>query len=300
MILITGATGTIGSNLTFILARNKIPVRALVRDKSKVSEALLDLEIEFAEGDFTKPETLDAALEGVDGAFLVSPGDRDLVEFQANFIDAAKKAKLKHIVKLSSIGTGAEALYSIGRWHHEVEKRIEQSGIPYTFIRAHSFMQNFFVHASFIQREGAFLAPMGEGRIPMIDIRDIVMVAAVVLTSENHEGKTYEITGPEAISYSEAADVFSEVLGKPVKFIETPLSTTRENLLKGEWPEWMVDDVISLYRFFREGHATEVTDTVETLIERKPGTFAEFVRDYAPIFRGEKPNESPKTEDNSE
>ncbi|MBT3233026.1 MAG: SDR family oxidoreductase [Calditrichaeota bacterium] len=296
MILITGATGTIGSNLTFILARNKIPVRALVRDKTKISEALSDLEIEFVEGDFTKPDTLDKALEGVDSAFLVSPGDRDLVEFQANFIDAAKKAKLKHLVKISSIGTGPEALYSVGRWHHEVEKRIEQSGIPFTFVRAHSFMQNFFVHASFIQREGAFLAPMGDGRIPMIDVRDIVMVLAVILTSENHEGKTYEITGPQAISYSEAADVFTEVLGKPVKFVDTPLSKTRENLLQGEWPEWMVDDVISLYRFFREGHATEVTDTVEAIIERKPGNFEQFVKDYAPIFKGEDGTESTETE----
>ena len=296
MILITGATGTIGSNLVLILARNKIPVRALVRDKERVSEALKDLEIEFVEGDFEKPDTLDKAFEGVESAFLVSPGDRGLVDLQANFIDAAKRADLKHIVKLSSIGTGPDALYSVGRWHHEVEKRIEQSGIPFTFIRAHSFMQNFFVHASFIKREGAFLAPMGDGRIPMIDVRDIVMVAAVVLTSEGHDGKTYEITGPQAISYQEAAETFTRVLGKTVKYIDTPLSKTRESMLAGEWPEWMVDDVISLYRFFREGHASTVTDTVEEIIERKAGNFEQFVRDYAPAFTDENKVESTEME----
>jgi len=285
MILITGAAGTIGSNLTYILANINVPIRAMVHNSKNIPTALRDLDIEIVEGDFEKPETLDAALKDIEKAFLVSPGDLKLVEHQTNFIEAAKRANIEHIVKISIIGAAPKALFSTGRWHFEAEQEIEASGIPFTHIRPHSFMQNFFMYASFIRKEGVFLAPMGQGRIPMIDARDIATASAVILTSEGHEGMIYELTGPETISYAQAAEVLSGIIGKDVKYIDMPLDKTRETMLEGGWPDWMVDDVISLYKFFRAGQAETVTDTVQLLTELPATTFERFVRDYAMVFR---------------
>lgn len=285
MILITAASGTIGNNLTYILAHAGAPLRAMVRDKTHIPQPILDLDIDIIEADFEKPETLKAAMTDVTHVFLNAPADRKLIENQANVIDAAKDAGVQAILKLSTIGAAPNAIFSAGRWHFEAEQRLEASGIPYAHLRSHSMMQNFFEYAPFIQTEGAFLAPIGPGKLPLIDARDVATAAAVILTTDGHNGMIYEITGPEAISYYQAAEIFTEVLNKPIRFIDIPLDKAREAMLQGEWPEWMVNDVLSLYQFFREGNAAEVTDTIEKLTERPGVNFSQFVRDYAAIFK---------------
>lgn len=295
MILITAAAGTIGSNLTYILAHAKVPFRAQVHHRERVAPAILDLELDLVEADFSKPETLAPALEGVTTLFLNSPGDNNLVEYQANVIDQAKRAGVQHVIKLSTIGAAPNAIFATGRWHFEVEQRLEASGLKYTHLRSHSLMQNFFNYAPFIRQEGAFIAPMGSGKIPLVDVRDIATVAAILLTSEGHEGMIYEVTGPEAITYQDTATAFTKVLGRPIRYIDIPLAKTREAMVNGEWPEWMIDDVLSLYKFFREGNASQVTDTIEKLMERPATSFEQFVRDYAGVFTEQtEPNAKPE------
>ncbi len=285
MILITGATGTIGSNLTYILSHTGVPLRIMVRDIEKLNPTFKELNIDIVEGDFNEPETIEKCLVGVEKAFLSSPGDQNLALFQNNFIEVAVEANINSIVKLSIIGAAPDALFTIGKAHFQIEQKIERSGIDFTHLRPHSLMQNFFQYASFIRKEGAFLAPMGEGKIPMVDARDVSMVAAATLTTKGHEGSIYELTGPEAISYFDAAEIFTKVLGKTIKFIDVPLDNTRDMLKNGGWPDWMIEDMLSLYKFFKEGRASKMTDTVEKLLDRKAMTFENFVRDYANLFR---------------
>ncbi len=294
MILIVGATGVVGSNLAYLLKETDETVRLMTRDRNRLPPAIRDERYRIAEADFEKPETIDAAMEDVDSVFLATPGDSQLVEYHRAVVEAAKNAKVRQIVKLSIFGADSQAIFSTGRWHFEAERIVEASGIPFTHLRPHSFMQNFFSYREFIQREGAFLAPMGEGRIPLIDARDVAAVAAVALLTRGHEGMIYELTGPRAISYEEAAHIFSEVLDRPVKYIDLPLDQTRAQMLEGGWPAWMVEDVLSLYRYFREGRAERVTDTVETLLQHPPMDFRQFATDYAALFQREGCSETTK------
>lgn len=285
MILVTGATGTIGSSLVYILAHAGVQFRAMVRNPDHIPDPIRELEVELVTGDFEDPATLVNALKGVKKAFLVSPGDWDVVRLQGNFIDAAKRAGVDYIVKISTIGAAPDALYSLGRRHFEIEQQIESERIPYTHLRPHSFMQNFFLQAQFIQAEGAFMAPMGEGKIPMVDARDVATVAATVLTTEDHEGMIYELTGPETLSYDDAAEKISDLVGRTVKFIDIPLDQTRKSLIDNGWQDWMADDLVSLYRFFREGHASQVTDSIESILGRPAVSFERFLKDYALVFK---------------
>lgn len=284
MILITGATGNIGSNLAFILSKAKVPIKLMVREKKRLAKALLEEDINIVKADYGDTKSLYSAFEGVEKAFLVCSGDPDMTRFEANFIETAKKASISHIVKISITGGGPKALFSTGRWHYESEELLKNSSIPYTILRPHSFMQNFFGYAPFIIKEGAFIAPMGEGKIPMIDGRDVATVAGIALTGEGHEGMTYELTGPEAISFSKAAEVLSTVLETKIKYVDIPMEKARQSIIEGGWPTWMVEDIINLYRFFRDGQAETVSNTLEILLERPGIKFEQFVRDYKLVF----------------
>ncbi len=285
MLLITGATGKVGSNLAYMLKDAEVKLRLMMRDTSRLHEVFKDSDCELVAADYENRESLAKALDDVDKVFLVTPGDQRLVDFEQSFIEEAKNAGIEHIVKLSVIGADSKSAFSTGRWHFAAEQYLESSGIAYTHLRPHSLMQNFFSYRSFIKREGVFLAPMGNGRIPLIDARDVAAVAAVCLMSKGHEGMVYELTGPEPLTYNQAAEIMSEKLEMTIKYVDMPLDQTRKTMTEGGWPPWMVDDVISLYQYFRDGLASRTTDTVEALTQRPAMNFAQFITDYAEFFK---------------
>jgi uncharacterized protein YbjT (DUF2867 family) len=284
-ILVTGATGTIGSDLVEKLAVAKAPARALVRSRAK-AERIEALGLETVIGDLEKPDTLRAALAGVEKVFLLSAPEERQAELQSNLIQAARSAGVRHIVKLSAIGVGSglESI-SLGRLHRQTEEELESSGITYTHLRPNGFMQNSFMFANTIRTQNAFYSPLGDARVSYVDARDVSAVAFKTLTEDGHENQAYEITGPVSLSYHDMAREFSSALGKEVKYVEVPMEAARGAMLGMGMQEWLVNALIELFNFYGEGRADRVTDVVREVTGKEPITFNQFARDYAQAFK---------------
>ena len=209
MILVTGATGLTGSELVRRLSAKGIPSRALVRNPAKATHLALLPNVEVVEGDMARPDSLTEALRGVDRAMLISSSDPTMVETQSSFIDAAKKAGVRHVVKLSGIIPELDSPFRFARMHAEIEQRLEASGVPFTHLRAGEFMPSYFRQVPSIVNRGILALPMADARIASLDIGDLAEVSIAVLTTSGHEGKTYPITGPESLSMSEVAEKLS-------------------------------------------------------------------------------------------
>ena len=284
-ILVTGATGASGSFLVDKLATAGAGARALVRSPEK-AKAIETLGLATVVGDLDKPETLRPALEGIEKVFLLSAPDPRQAELQGNMVQAAKAAGVRHIVKVSAIGTGGELDSTpLGRLHRETEKEIESSGIDYTHLRPNGFMQNCLMFAGTIKTQGAFYAPLGDARVSYVDVRDIAAVAFHTLTSDGHAGKAYDITGPEALSYDDVARELSSVLGREVKYVDLPSEAARGAMIGMGMQAWLADALIELFNLYRNGMAARVTDTVRAVTGQEPVTFAQFAKDYAEAFK---------------
>jgi len=286
LILVIGATGTVGRELVKQLSERDIEVRAFSRcpDRADFPEGA---RIEIAKGDLGIPHTIEAALEGVDKAFLASSADPAQVELQGNFVRAAQKTGIRHIVKLSTLSASPKATFAQGRWHRETEIEIEDSGIPFTFLRPHNFMQNTLNFAPSIVSDGVLRAPLGDARISMINARDVAAVAAAALTEGGHEGRIYRLTGPEALSFYQIAEKISAVIGRKVAYVSVNLEEAHREMLEAGMSKWQADDLIGLYRQFQAGKGARLWDDVLRVTKKKPISFEQFVLDYAHIFKGD-------------
>ncbi len=235
--------------------------------------------------DYAKPETIRAALHGVEKIFLVGPPVRDLPALEANFIKEVRAAGRKHIVKLSALG-GRESMFPSG--HRDSEENIEASGLPYTFLRPNGFMQNLVnYNAGTIRSQNAFYGCQGNGAVSIIDIRDIAAAAVIVLAATGHEGKSYALTGGESFTDEQIAEKISRVAGRKISYVDLPAAELKKGILSTGTSEWSADALIDLQRLYREGKASLVTDDVERLTRHKPIAFDQFARDYAFAFQDE-------------
>lgn len=285
MILVTGATGTNGKELVRQLAAKGARVRALARNRDKATAELGGPNVEIVEGDFNRPETLEGALAGgVEHVFLVTSPGPQMAEQEGNMIDACTRAGVRHVVKLSAMGAGVNSPITLGRVHGESEKRLEDSGLAFTHLRPNAFMQNTLGFAPTIHAQGVFYAPAGDGHVSLVDVRDIAAVAAVALTEPGHEGQTYEITGPEALSYYDVAEILSETLGRKVTYVDVPPEAAKAGMIGSGMSEWMADAISELFGVWRAGHGSKVTDVVRQVGKTEPHTFVEFARDHAQVF----------------
>ena len=285
MILVTGATGNVGAALVKRLSESGEPVRAFVRSRRQ-SQSIASPAIELVEGDFTKTETFVPALAGVDRLFLLIPSSSEVEEQQRNFVDAAKRSQIKHIVKLSQLGADENASRRFQRYHGAVEKYILKSGVPYTFLRPNLFMQGLFNFSATISTQGVFYAPAGDAKVSVVDVRDIASVAAKVLTEPKHESKTYDITGPEALTHADMADQLSKAVGKAIKYIDIPSADMRKALLGFGMPAWQAAGLVEDYDHYRREEAAMVTQTVRDITGSEATSFSRFARDYAGRFLG--------------
>jgi uncharacterized protein YbjT (DUF2867 family) len=289
MILVTGATGLNGGELVRLLSARGVPVRALTRSATK-AEALSSLpNVEIAEGDMARPEMLSSALRGVDRAMLISSSDPAMLEVQSNFIDAARKAGVKHVVKLSGIMPELDSPFRFARMHGEIEQKLERSGMAFTHLRAGEFMHAYFRQVPTIVEKGAFFLPMEEATIASIDVGDIAEVAAIVLTTPGHEGKTYPLTGPEALSMAEVAEKLSTATGKTIRYVNVAPEEARRTQLARGVPEYTADALAELFAERRKGKESQVFPIIETIIGRRATGFDDFAARSAAIFRGELP-----------
>ena len=283
MILITGATGRVGGATLKQLSAAGVRVRALVRNAEKAA-LVATPQVETVIGDLAQPRSLDAALDGITAALLVSPLDPHQVELQGNFIDAAKRAGRVHVVKISGLGTALDSAVRSGRWHAQTEKHLEDSGLPFTHLRPPFFMQNILRFAPTIRASGEFTGSLDQGKVAMIDVADIAAVAATTLTTTAHIGKAYLLTGPEALSYGDVAERLSRILGRTVSYKNVPLTIMRDRLLASGMPAWHVDVQVDFSTALSAGHASTVTCAVETVTGRPARTLEQLIREHLALF----------------
>jgi uncharacterized protein YbjT (DUF2867 family) len=287
MILVTGATGQHGTALLRLLSARGIAARALVRNPAKTDVIAALPPVEIVHGDMARPDTLATALRGVDRAILISSATPDMQEVQTNFIEAARRAGVRHVVKLSGIAPNLDSPFRLARMHGEIEKRLEASGMAYTHLRPGEFMTVYFRQASNIASKGALFLPMEDARIASIDIGDIAEIAATVLTESGHEGKIYPLTGPEALTMAEVAARLSAATGKPIRYVNVPPEDARRAQLAAGMPPFLADALFELFSERRRGIEAKVWPDSERLLGRRPTSFDEFARRNAVAFRGE-------------
>jgi uncharacterized protein YbjT (DUF2867 family) len=285
-ILVTGATGTVGSVVLDNLGTTDGNLLALAHDESS-ARSLQDRGVEAVAGDFLEPETLGPALEGVSTVLLITPIHPEQVTQASNVIKAAKDSgNDPRIVRLSVHHASHEAPTRNSRQHAQIEDELRLSGLPYTLLRPTTFMQNTLVTARTVALEGRIYQPFKNGKLGMIDARDIGEVAAKVLTEEGHEGEVYTLTGPAAISFYDVAEALSEVLGKEVSYINIPLGKAKEAMLNMGLSEWRADVLIEYAKAHSEGYSNFTTEDVEQLTGHRATSYKEFATDYERVFRG--------------
>jgi uncharacterized protein YbjT (DUF2867 family) len=283
MILVTGATGTAGSQVVRALLEQRHDVRAFVRDRDR-ARGLLGDSVELVQGDFADLHSLHAALDGVHDVFLSGADDPRRVEWETAAIDAAVEAGVRRIVKLSSIVAEPGAPVAFWDWHGRIEEHLRTSGVAAVVLRASFFMSNLLAASQQVALEGRLYAPAGEARIAMIDPRDVGAAAAAVLGTTGHDGRTYVVTGPEAITYAEVAAALSAATARDVEFIDVPSEVAKLGMIQAGLPVFVAEQVGAIFAQARRGVAEQVTPTVESLTGRPPHDFASFARCHAPAF----------------
>lgn len=302
MILVTGAAGLSGSVVIREFARRKTPVRALVRSRARARALEMLPTVEFVEADMLRPETLGAALDGVDRVLLISSPDPRMVETQCTFVDASKKAGVRHIVKFSGAESGIgfnPKAFRFTRMHEQIERYLEASGLAWTHLRPSQFMQVYLREVPTIVAENALFLPMGNAKLAPVDIEDIAKVAFAVLLDRGHEAKSYDMTGPEALTMTEVAERISRAIGKNVRYVNVAAEDKRQSLLAAGTPPELADAIDELFAERRKRLESRVYLGTHDLFGIQPTTFAEFARRNAIVFRGESPakqNEGPHSE----
>ena len=283
MILVTGATGTAGSEVVRAISERGERVRALVRDPQQAAERLGD-GVELAVGDFADERSVRAALEGVEGVVLSCADDPRRVAWETSAIDAAAAAGVRRIVKLSAVGAAAGSPVDFWDWHDRVERHLMASEVPGVILRSSFYMSNVLAGAGQVAAEGRLYAPAGGARIAMIDPRDVGAAAAAVLSGAGHDGRTHVLTGPAAITYADVAAALAEATGRAVQFVDVADADAKQGLVQAGLPDAAAEQVVRVFAMARRGVAEEVTATVQSLTGRRARDIAAFARDHAGLF----------------
>ena len=283
-ILVTGATGNIGTHVVAELRRRGRDVRAFTRNPEQAL-AKLGPGVHIAAGDFADPATVRAAVQDMDLLVLSSSNHPAQAEHEATVIAEAKGAGVQHIVKLSTVAAEVGAKCAFFDAHGRAEQELRKSGLPHVILQSSFYMTNIFAVAETVKAVQKIFAPLAGARIGMIDPRDVAAVAATALVTDRFDGQTLELTGPEAITYERVADVLSRLMHSPVEFSAVPDEVARQNMLASGVPEWFAEQIVVLFGRLRDGVANAVTDTVQAVTGRPPRDFAQFAADFADVFQ---------------
>lgn len=284
MILITTA-GKVGAEAARILAEGRQPVRALVRHPDK-AVALARLGVEIVEGDLARPATVDAALDGVSAVILVSPA---VPAEEMNVVDGAVRAGAQHVVKITS-KSSLDSPIRRRRDQAEIENGLIASGLGYTLLKNNAYMQNFLMLGPQIASTSGFGSGAGDGHIGMVDTRDVAAVAAnIAAAPASHAGRTYWLTGPERLSYGDAAATLTRVLGRPITYTPLTFEEQKQAMVDAGLPEPLAAMNARAVELFAQGDCDWITGDVQTVTAKPPRSFERFVADNAEAFGASTP-----------
>jgi uncharacterized protein YbjT (DUF2867 family) len=279
-LLVTGATGMLGSLLVEALVARGVALTVMVRPRSDASRFDGQPGIRVVRGDFDDAESLDGALQGVRRAFLLTNSSERSEAQQLAFVAAAAAAGTGHVIKLSQLHPDVDSPVRFLRYHAVVEAAIEQAGLPFTFVRPNLILQAYLPFAPVIA-SGKLQAPIGDARVSVVDARDVVAVAAAALTDAGHEGKRYDVTGPAAVSHAEIAAAFGEAIGRDVRFESLPPDVFLAAVESFGMSRWQAEGLMEDFGHYERGEAAAVSDAVQRVTGRPARTLAEFARDHA-------------------
>ena len=284
MILVTGATGSNGTEILKLLSAQGVPARAMVRSPAKAGAIAALPGVETVAADFDDADSLDRILSGIERAFLLTNSTDRAEAQQLAFVAAAERCGVRHLVKLSQFAARLDSPVRFLRYHAVVERSIRESGMDYTFLRPNLYMQALLGFAPTIKAGGKFFGTIGDAQVSIVDVRDNAAAAVAALTGEGHANKTYTLTGPEALSHDDLAMRLSDALGRTITFVDVPPEAMREALSQTPMPPWQADGVIEDYAHYHRGEAAEVTSGVLDATGSAPRSFAAFARDFATAF----------------
>lgn len=286
MILVTGATGNVGGALLAQLAQRGVATRALVRRPER-ADTLRGYDVDIAVGDYDDPASLPKALDGVERVFVAAPASEVLASQEGAMLDAAAAAGVSQVVLLTAAGVDAPGPSPVRllRGHQAVVRRAGELDLPATVLAPNGFMQNFLRNAGQAQAEGVLAGPLGAAAVSYVDVRDVAAVAAHVLTSDGHEGATYTITGPEALTMEQVAERMSAVAEREVRYVDVPVDDARAGMLASGAPPWLTEGLIELYDVYKAGHAAAVTDEVQKATGHPARSLDTFLGDHRAAFR---------------
>ncbi|MGW4243205.1 SDR family NAD(P)-dependent oxidoreductase [Nocardia sp. NPDC004722] len=281
MIVITGATGTIGSEIVRQLAERGVKVRAVSRnpDTARFPEG-----VEVVRGDYLDPASMAAAFAGAQAAFLNGQVSIDDTDTDTALIAAAREAGVPRLVKLSAIGTGDPLLGPFATWHMPGEKAISESGAAWTILRPSSFASNTLSWVAPIKAGQPVPNMTATGVQGVVDPRDIAAVAAAVLLSDEHAGRVYTLTGPQALSVPEQAQILGDALGRQLEVADIPLDQVSAALVAAGRTEKFAERATAGNAFVRRGGNSTVTRDIELVLGRAPRSYADWVRDHVDAF----------------
>jgi len=283
MILITGASGSVGKTVLQEAIRQQSKVRAMYRSKGEAAKAPSGCEPVLA--DYSDKQSLRKALDGVTAVYVVCSPIPQLVELESNMLAACKEAGVKHVVLNSAMGAG-DCGKSFPSWHRKVEDKLKETGMSYTILRPNGFLQNIVTyHAPSIRAQGVFYVATGDAKVSYLDVGDIAVVAVKALKGGAHAGKTYELNGPEALSNQELAKRISVATGRTVSYVDIPESAQREAMLGLGMPEWQMTALLELQQYYKQGGGAKTDGLLQALIERAPVTLDQYLAANAREFR---------------
>ncbi len=285
MILVTGAAGMSGTEIIKEFSSQGVPVRALVRDLSRASALNLD-GVEVVEGDMSKPETLGRVLDSVEKALLISSADPHMLETQCTFVDACKSAGVRHVVKYSGAETGfRRSEFRFADMHAQAEEYLEQSGLDFTHLRPSGFMQVYLWETPVILERGELRLAMGDITLAPADAIDIAKIAVRLLQAPDQEGKIYRITGPEALSTEEIADLIGKAAGRPVRYVAITPEQRHEEMIAAGAPPYFADALLeqSIERLRNPSAAVHLEAHRAFGVE--PTRFADFAMRHRQMFQ---------------
>jgi uncharacterized protein YbjT (DUF2867 family) len=268
-ILVTGAAGNVGSVVVDLLQAHDVHIRTLPREPRPLDRT-----------------TLASLTDGVDAVFLACGNVPEQVDFECTVIDRAAQAGVPRIVKLSAQGADPAAAVTYWRWHAQVEEHLRASGVPAVVLQPSFYMSNLFAATEHVRQQGMLFAPAGDAAITMVHPADVAAVATVTLTTDGHDGATYLVTGPAAITYTQVAADLSAATGRSVGYAAIPPEAARAALLRAGLPDFVVAELLEVFAALRRGEQTATSDTVQRLTGWAPQTFATWAATYADAFRG--------------